>query len=66
MDTASFRMAFDRFEATRGECVYLISDAGSNFMGARHEEFKGPTTELAEEIKSNWEKQGKQWEENVS
>ena len=40
MDAASFRMAFQRFQALRGDCVYLRSDAGSNFMGARNEEQK--------------------------
>ena len=38
MDTASFKMAFNRFQAIRGDCAYLRSDAGSNFMGARNED----------------------------
>ena len=38
MDTSSFRLAFERFQAVRGECVYLKSDQGTNFMGARNEE----------------------------
>ena len=37
MDSASFRMAFVRFEAVRGECSYLRSDCGSNFMGVRND-----------------------------
>ena len=39
MDTASFLLAFNRFQAIRGDCAYLRSDAGSNFIGARNEEF---------------------------
>ena len=38
MDTASFKMAFQRFQDLRGQCVYLRSDAGSNFMGGRNEQ----------------------------
>ena len=37
MDTAAFLNALARFEAVRGKCVYLRSDQGSNFMGARND-----------------------------
>ena len=40
MDTPSFKLAFNRFQAIRGDCVYLRSDAGSNFMGARNEQLQ--------------------------
>ena len=38
VDADYFTMTFSRFEAIRGECLYLKCDAGSNFMGARNEE----------------------------
>ena len=40
MDTPTFLLAFRRFEAKRGKCKYLLSDHGSNFLGAArtHEE----------------------------
>ena len=38
MDKASFRMAFQCFVGLRGNCAYLRSDGGTNFMGARNEE----------------------------
>ena len=44
MDTASFKLAFDRFQAIRGDCAYLRSDAGSNFIGARNEESSQDTS----------------------
>ena len=34
MDTPTFLLAFRRFEAKRGKCRYLLSDHGSNFLGA--------------------------------
>ena len=34
MDTPTFLLAFRRFEAKRGKCKYLLSDHGSNFLGA--------------------------------
>ena len=37
MDTASFKTALNRYQAVRGDCVYLRSDAGSNFMASRNE-----------------------------
>merc|ERR1712020_618758 len=40
MDTASFKLAFNRFQSLRGDCVYLRSDAGSNFMGARNDDLE--------------------------
>ena len=63
MDTASFKMAFQRFQAVRGECVYLRSDAGSNFMGALNDndEFN---QDLIQQAKQNWERQGKIWDIN--
>ena len=38
MDTPSFKLGFNRFQAIRRDCFYLRSDAGSNFMGARNEQ----------------------------
>ena len=63
MDTSSFKLAFQRFQAIRGECTYLRSDAGSNFMGARNEigDLSGDTIR---EVKTNWEQQGKYWDVN--
>ena len=63
MDVASFIMAFTRFEAIRGECLYLKCDAGSNFMGARKEEERrtidGMIGEVGEKWAKDWVKQGK-------
>ena len=67
MDTASFRMAFNRFQAVRGDCAYLRSDAGSNFMGARNElpqEEKLVPDQVLQEVRSSWEQQGKTWDVN--
>ena len=67
MDTASFKLAFNRFQAIRGDCVYLRSDRGSNFIGARNEQ---PQDEpivpdsVINEVRSNWELQGKIWDLN--
>ena len=38
MDTASFKLALHRFQSLRGDCAFLRSDAGSNFIGVRNEE----------------------------
>ena len=67
MDTASFKLAFNRFQSLRGDCAYLRSDAGSNFMGARNEEHNEEThvpNEVINEVRSNWEQQGKIWDVN--
>ena len=56
MDTASFKLAFNRFQSLRGDCAYLRSDAGSNFMGARNEEHIEDThvpNEIINEVRSN-------------
>ena len=37
MDTATFLLAFRRFEAKRGKCTYVLSDHGSNFIGAQND-----------------------------
>ena len=63
MDTASFKMAFQRFQDIRGECVYLKSDAGSNFMGARNEQNELDDT-VIKQARSKWEKEGKLWDIN--
>ena len=63
MDTASFKMAFQRFQDLRGECVYLRSDAGSNFMGARNEQNE-IDDEVIQNTKSKWEQEGKTWDTN--
>ena len=63
MDTASFKMAFQRFQDIRGDFVYLRSDAGSNFMGARNE--VNPTYIAAvQQTKSSWEQEEKVWDVN--
>ena len=63
MDTASFIMAFTRFEALRGECLYLKCDAGSNFMGERNKEERetiyGMIGQVDKEWAKDWMKQGK-------
>ena len=63
MDVASFAMAFTRFEAMRGECLYLKCDAGSNFMGARNDEerreIEGMIGQVDEEWAKKWMNQGK-------
>ena len=67
MDTAAFKNALLRFEAVRGNCVYLRSDQGSNFMGARNnpeDDFSKLTDQLRSQIQTDWEKQGKVWELN--
>ena len=63
MDTPSFKMAFQRFQAVRGECAYLRSDAGSNFVGARNEQGE-LSDDLVNQVKTNWEQQGKTWDLN--
>ena len=63
MDTASFNMAFSRFQAVRGECVYLRSDKGSNFIGARNK-IGDMSDQTVSRVKSSWEQQGKIWELN--
>ena len=40
MNTPSFKLAFNRFQAIRGECIYFRSNAGSNFMGAWNGQLK--------------------------
>ena len=67
MDTASFKFAFNRFQAVRGDCVYLRSDVGSNFVGARNEEAQEEPTiseNVIQDVRSSWESQGKMWETN--
>ena len=68
MDVASFKMAFDRFEAVRGECLYLQCDAGSNFVGARNVEEQAigemvGSLDQDSEWVQNWMRQGtrKEW-----
>ena len=67
MDTASFLLAFNRFQAIRGDCAYLRSDAGSNFIGARNEEFD-PSEKVPDkvinDVRNDWTKQGKIWDIN--
>ena len=68
MDTSSFKLAFHRFQSLRGECAYLRSDAGSNFIGARNDGMmKEPSKDLDKvviEMRDHWKKQGKQWDMN--
>ena len=63
MDTASFKLAFQRFQAIRGECAYLRSDNGSNFMGAGNQQMD-LSDEVIEEVKQDWESKGKIWDVN--
>ena len=63
MDTASFKQAFARFQALRGECVYLRSDAGSNFVGARNTDVE-LSEEVLTEVQADWQQQNKVWEFN--
>ena len=66
MDSASFRMALTRFEAVRGECKYLRSDCGSNFMGVRNEstvnECTDLTPEIVDDLIDDWQQKGKIWD----
>ena len=58
MDTASFKLAFNRFQALRGDCAYLRSDAGSNFMGARNEQSEDDEKvpdNVIKEVRRSWE-----------
>ena len=67
IDTSSFKLAFHRFQSLRGECTYLRSDAGSNFVGARNEEMSRESQELdkvVREMQDHWQHQGKQWDMN--
>ena len=66
MDTASFKLAFNRFQAMRGDCAYLRSDAGSNFMGARNEQSDDASVpdSVIREVRNSWEIQGKIWDVN--
>ena len=65
MDTASFRMAFQRFQAIRGQCVYLRSDAGSNFMGARNTgELEVDLENAISQTRQRWNYEGKIWDIN--
>ena len=63
MDSASFRMAFQRFQNLRGECVYLRSDQGSNFMGTRNESHELDEKTILE-AKNTWQQKGKIWDIN--
>ena len=67
MDTASFLLAFNRFQAIRGDCAYLRSDKGSNFIGARNEELD-PSEKVPDgvinDVRNDWTKQGKIWDLN--
>ena len=63
MDTASFKMAFERFQANRGECAYLRSDAGSNFIGARNQDIE-ILEDVINEVQSAWQQQNKIWDIN--
>ena len=58
MDAASFRMLMTRFEAVRGECNYLRSDCGSNFMAVRNDrnDCEQLTPELFKLIISDYDK----------
>ena len=65
MTSESFRNALSRFEDVRGECAYLRSDQGSNFMGVRNSSINFCTDlvpELIDEIQQDWELRGKVWD----
>ena len=68
MDTSSFKLAFERFQAQRGVCAYLRSDAESNFVGARNdgmmEDSSKDLGKVVSELQDSWTKQGKQWDIN--
>ena len=59
-------MALTRFESVRGECTYLRSDCGSNFMGVRNQDASNECThltpELVGELLEDWSRQGKVWD----
>ena len=63
MDTTSFKMAFERFQANRGECAYLRSDAGSNFIGARNQDIE-ILEDVINEVQAAWHQQNKIWDIN--
>ena len=60
MDTASFKLAFHRFQPLRGDCAYLRSDAGSNFIGARNEEMSKDSSQdldrIVQEMQDHWKR----------
>ena len=67
MDTASFKLAFNRFQALRGDCAYLRSDAGSNFIGARNDDLEQQQKipeNVFNDVHKHWEMQGKIWDIN--
>ena len=68
MTTESFKMAFQRFQDMRGECTYLRSDHGSNFMGARNENIPQDelnlTLSVIQDAREKWTEQGRIWELN--
>ena len=63
MDTSSFKLAFQRFQAIRGVCAYLHSDEGSSFMGARNEK-SDLSDDTIQEVKNIWKQHGKHWDVN--
>ena len=67
MDTFSFKLAFNRFQSLRGDCAYLRSDSGSNFLGARNEqndESEQVPAQVINEVRNRWELEGKAWQLN--
>ena len=59
MDTPTFVLAFQRFEATRGRCDHLISDHGSNFLGASS---LREQKQLEQDLKGALEVDGRTWQ----
>ncbi len=49
-NTSAFLRAYDRFTSRRGEPSYVLSDNGSNFLGARNELRKLQTSQARQEI----------------
>ena len=67
MDTASFTIAFKRFQTIRLDFVYLRSDAGSMFIGAKNKKAQEETNtpdNVISEVRSKWKSQGKKWQIN--
>lgn len=66
-DTAAFKNAFQCVETILGACVYLQSDAVSNFMGSQinpADNLSALTSELINEVQTECKEQGKTWDVN--
>ena len=64
MDTSTFRMAFQRFEAAKGRCALIRSDRGRNFIGARNQDEDAEMNDVLGSTRERLVAEGKSWEVN--